>query len=133
MQRLFPILILCLGLSSMAPGWGREKDPAWWEEQKEKGRNPNRYLIFGTVFNHQGLSLPGALIRVRRSGEKRVAAETKSDRRGEFAVRVAEGFEYEITVTAKGFQDAVRRVDARVGDREDLVFRMQALKEGSSQ
>ncbi len=133
MHRPLSILILCVSLSGVAPGWGSEGSAPERQGQKEKGGSPHRYLIFGTVFSHQGLSLPGAAIHVRRSGEKKVAAEATSDRRGEFAVRVPQGFEYQVTVTAKGFRDAVRKVDARAGDREDLVFRMQAVKEERSQ
>jgi len=128
MRRMCLALIICFVFPSVVSGGESGRNSGWREEQKEKRSNANRYLIFGTVLNDQGFSLPGAVIRVRRSGEEKIATETTSDRRGEFAVRVLQGAEYDVTVTAKGFQDAVRKIDARLGDREDLVFRMQPLK-----
>ena len=128
MRRMCLALIIGCVFPSVVSGWESERNSGWWEEQKEKRSHANRFLILGTVFNDQGFALPGAVIRVRRSGKEKIAAETTSDRRGEFAMRVPPGAEYDVTVTAKGFQEAVRRIDARVGDREDLVFRMQPLK-----
>lgn len=124
--------LLCAALTfwfALAPAaLGREsagRYDAAGADQKGKGSHQNDYLIFGTVFTEKGLSFPGAAIRVRRAGEKKVAGEATSDRRGEFAVRVAQGVEYEITVSAKGFQDETRKVDAKYGDRQDLVFRLK--------
>ena len=99
-------------------------------DQKERRGHQNDFLIFGTVFTEQGLSFPGANIRVRRAGEKKIAGEATSDRRGEFAVRVPQGAEYEIAVAAKGFQDETRKIDARLGNREDVVFRMKPARGG---
>lgn len=46
--------------------------------------------------------------------------------RGDFAVRVKMGSDYEVIVRAKGFADQTQPVDAKTGDRfKDLVFRMQ--------
>ena len=89
-----------------------------------------QFLMFGTVFTEQGFSLPGAEIRVRRAGERKVRWEARSDRRGEFAVRVPKGAEYELTVKAQGFQEQMRKVDARAGSREDIVFRLQPVVGG---
>jgi hypothetical protein len=90
--------------------------------QKEK--RPASFLIFGTVFTPQGFALPGAEIRVRKAGEKKVRGEAVSDRRGEFAIRVPPGTEYEVTVTARGFAAQAQKVSAAGASREDLVFRM---------
>ena len=73
------------------------------DEPKKKPRLADQFLIFGTVFQESGFLLAGAEIQVRRAGEKKVRWRQYSDRRGEFAVRVPPGAEYELTVKAKGF------------------------------
>ncbi len=93
-------------------------------EQKRKGPAED-FLVFGTVFNQQGLSLPGAEAGIRRAGEKNIRWRGRSDRRGEFAIRVPHGAEYELTVEARGFEKQERKVDARHAQREDFTFRMQ--------
>ena len=121
------VLVPTVSSRGSAEGYG---GPA--ADQKEKRSHQNDFLIFGTVFTEQGFSLPGAAIRVRRSGEKKVAGEATADRRGEFAVRVPQGAEYEITVAAKGFQDETRKIDAKLGNREDLVFRLRPASGGKA-
>ena len=97
------------------------------QEQRKKGSHADDFLVFGTVFTEQGFALPGATIKVRRAGERKVRGEAYSDRRGEFAVRVPQGAEYEVSVTAKRYREEKRKVDARTGNREDLVFRLEPL------
>jgi hypothetical protein len=88
-------------------------------------RVPQGFLIRGTVFDHQALSLAGAELHIRRSGEKKFHWQTYSNSRGEFAVRVPPGNEYEVVVQAKGFTEAVQPVNAKTGlDEENLVIRM---------
>jgi len=97
------------------------------DEQTKRPRPCEQFLIFGTVFQESGFLLSGAKIEVRRAGEKKVRWRQTSDRRGEFGVCVPPGAEYELTVKAKGFEEQSRKVDARVGKREDLVVRMKPL------
>ena len=124
-------IALCLVfVPAVSSGASAEGNSGPAKDQKEKRSHQNDFLIFGTVFTDQGFSLPGAIIRVRRSGEKKVAGEATADRRGEFAVRVPQGAEYEITVAAKGFQDETRKIDAQSGNREDLVFRLRPVSGG---
>ncbi len=126
---LISVAILLLGLASwLSPATGAIP-------QKEKSRKEaleKEFLLFGTVFTEQGFALPGCEIRVRGAGERKVRWEARSDRRGEFAIRVPvpADTEYEMTVLAKGYQEQTRRVDARTGSREDLVFRLQPATEG---
>ena len=88
-------------------------------------RRPVGFLIRGTVFDLQGLSVPGAELRVRRSGEKKFHWDTYSNSRGEFALRVPPGNQYEVVVQCKTFTDAVQPVNAANGlDEEALVFHM---------
>lgn len=110
--------------AGVTPGW------AAVEAQGKKGAHEEDFLLFGTVFTEQGFALPGAEIRVRRAGERKGRWEARSDRRGEFAVRVPRGAEYEISVSAKGYQGQTRKIDAKTGNRQDLVFRVQPASGG---
>jgi hypothetical protein len=98
--------------------------------QKETPQKPGkpRFVVLGTVFTEQGFALPGAEIRVRRAGEKKVRGEAVSDRRGEFGVRLSSGFEYEVAVKAKGFEEQTQKVDGRSANMQEVVFRMKPAK-----
>jgi len=88
-------------------------------------------LIRGTVFTDKSLSFPGVQLRIRRSGEKRFRWEDRTNSRGEFAIRVSQGVQYEMVVRAKGFADQIRTIDARNGSGENnVVFRMEPAKRG---
>jgi hypothetical protein len=89
------------------------------------------FLVLGTVFTDKAYALPGAKIRVRRTGEKKFHWETYTNSRGEFALRVPQGGEYEIVVLAKGFADQNGSVSAKSGISEDnVVYRMQPVSGG---
>ena len=93
---------------------------------QSSGRHSNDFLVRGTVFSEDGLALPGAELRIRRSSEKKFRWDTETNSRGNFAVRVKMGAEYEVLVRAKGYQDQSLAVNAKTADRyKDLVFRMQ--------
>jgi hypothetical protein len=79
------------------------------------------------VFTDKALSFPGVKLRVRRAGEKKFRWEDSTNSRGEFAIRVPQGAEYEMVVHARGFTDQAQVVDAKSGNGGDknLVFRMQ--------
>jgi Carboxypeptidase regulatory-like domain len=95
-------------------------------KQNHTGAHSNDFLVRGTVFTEEGLALPGAELRIRRSSEKKFRWDTETNSRGDFAVRVKMGADYEVVVRAKGYQDQSLAVDAKTGDRyKDLVFRMQ--------
>jgi len=117
---LTPLLMLVLSAAPTAP-----MARADVQDKAQAASARMHFLLFGTVFTEKGLALPGAEIAIRRAGEKKVRWRAISDRRGEFAVRVPGGAEYELTVTAKGYQDQTRKTNGRAGDREDMVFRMQ--------
>ena len=90
------------------------------------GRHSDDFLVRGTVFTAEGLSLPGAELRIRRSAEKKFRWDTMTNSRGDFAVRVKMGSDYEVIVRAKGYQEQSIAVDGKTGERiKDLVFRMQ--------
>lgn len=98
---------------------------------KKKYSHVNDFLIRGTVFNEKALSFPGAELRIRQAGQKKYRWETRTNSRGEFAVRVPQGSDYEMLVQAKGFSDQTRTVDAKNGENEEtVVFRMQRIAGG---
>ncbi|PYT62332.1 MAG: hypothetical protein DMG35_07850 [Acidobacteria bacterium] len=93
---------------------------------KKKYSHANDFLIRGTVFNDKGLSFPGVELRIRPAGQKKYRWETYTNSRGEFAVRVPQGSDYEMLVHAKGFSDQTRTVDAKNGGNEEtVVFRLE--------
>ena len=84
------------------------------------------FLIIGSVFTDKAYALPGAHLRARRSTEKKFRWEAYTNSRGEFAIRVPQGSEYEMVIVAKGFADQNRAISAKSGISEDnVVFQMQ--------
>ncbi len=131
------LLALLIGLAGLAlPGAARSPVTVHASagraagDQGKKSAHENDFLVFGTVFTEAGLALPGAEVRVRRASERKTRWEARSDRRGEFAVRVPRGAEYELSVSAAGRRAETRRIDARTGSREDLVFRLAPTSGG---
>lgn len=124
------LLLTTAGLSLAAAasfGLPGRQEPAKQDESKRKKKvkpPPPAFLLFGTVFDERGFARPGAEIRIRRAGERKWRWNTLSDRRGEFAVRVPPGGEYELMLRAKGSQEELRKIDARSRNRLDLVFRL---------
>jgi hypothetical protein len=138
------IVILCtaalVASSSIAFGWVQEPAPsppattptrqtpaaAQSKPGKQKYSHVNDFLIRGTVFTDKALSFPGVQLRIRRAGEKKFRWESYTNSRGEFAVRVPQGSDYEMVIRAKGFAEQTRTIDAKTGANEgNIVFRMQ--------
>jgi hypothetical protein len=104
--------------------------PAQKPGNKKSNRVPD-FLIRGTVFNEKALSFPGAELRIRVAGEKKYRWETYTNSRGEFAVRVPSGADYEVLAHVKGFVDQTHNVGARNGrDEETVVFLLQPVTGG---
>jgi Carboxypeptidase regulatory-like domain len=98
--------------------------------KKKSTRHQHDFLIKGTVFTPEGLSFAGARIRIRKSGEKSFHWGSEANSRGEFAIRVIQGARYEVVVSAKGWKEQKKPVDATGSERiEDMVFHME--REGS--
>jgi hypothetical protein len=101
------------------------------KNNNQKYSHANDFLIRGSVFTEKALSFPGVQVRIRRSGEKKFRWEDRTNSRGEFAMRVPQGTQYEMVVHAKDFADQVRTIDARNGAGENnVVFRMEPVKRG---
>src|SRR5438094_10415520 len=93
---------------------------------KKKYSHANDFLIRGTVFTDKALSFPGVQLRIRRAGEKKFRWESYTNSRGEFAIRVPQGSDYELLVRVKGFAEQTRTIDAKTGGNEEsMVFRMK--------
>jgi hypothetical protein len=94
-------------------------------ESGTKGSSKNKaklgFLIVGTVFDERALSLPGVQVRIRRADEKKFRWETYTNARGEFAVRVPEGFDYEVVVRAKHYQDQAKSVTTNNTDAQQRL------------
>ncbi len=98
---------------------------------KKKYSHANDFLIRGTVFTDKALSFPGVQLRIRKLGEKKFRWESYTNSRGEFAVRVPKGSDYEMVVRAKGFAEQTRSIDAKTGGNEEsMVFRMRPTAGG---
>jgi hypothetical protein len=88
----------------------------------------NDFLIRGTVFNDKALSFPNLELSIRRVGEKKFRWQGLTNSRGEFAMRVPKGAEYELVVRAKGFKYQVRTIDAKNGlSEENAIIRMELV------
>jgi len=122
------ILISCAAMLG-AQDPATQRAPAGESSSKQaqsKNTHGNDFLVRGTVFTPEGLALPGVELRIRRASEKKFRWDTASNSRGEFAVRVKMGADYEVVARAKGYQDQSLAVNASTGERfKDLVFHMQ--------
>lgn len=98
---------------------------------RRKYSHADDFLIRGTVFTDKAVSFSGVQLRIRRAGEKKFRWEDRTNSRGEFAIRVPQGTQYEMVARAKGFTDRTRTIDARNGSSENnVVFRMEPAKKG---
>jgi hypothetical protein len=103
--------------------------PAPERSLKEKYSHTNDFLIIGTIFDPQGYAFAGVELRIRRSNEKKYRWDSYTNSRGEFAVRVPQGSDYEMVIHAKGFRDQTRALDAKTGVSEArMVFHMESAE-----
>jgi hypothetical protein len=103
--------------------------PASSSSSKSKHPPTQDLLIRGTVFNEHALSLEGATLRLHRAGEKKSHWRTVSNFRGEFAIRVPHGAEYEVVAEHKGYEPQTLQVGEKDADR-NVVFHMVPLSGG---
>jgi len=141
MNRLRKVPFVCMGLLLLSPALAREatQEAASTPAQdsasttgspgKQRYSHADDFLIRGTVFSENALAFPAVELRFRKEGQKKYKWETYTNLRGEFALRVPQGSNYEILVHAKGFADQTRTVEAKGGGSEEIVvFRMQPVK-----
>jgi Carboxypeptidase regulatory-like domain len=119
------------GISGPQSSSSAESQSSSSKNGHSKYSHANDFLLRGTVFNDKALAFSGAELRIRRSGEKKFRWQDNTNSRGEFAIRVPQGTQYEVLVRAKGFGEQVRTIDARNGSGENnIVFRMEPAKKG---
>jgi hypothetical protein len=96
-----------------------------------KSKHAHDFLIRGTVFQSSGLAFPGITLRIRRESEKKFRWQTVTNSRGEFAVRVPQGIQYEVTAEMKGYAEQSRKIDASSGiSEENVTFRLETAAGG---
>lgn len=98
---------------------------------KNKRSHANDVLLRGTVFNEHGLAMRQVRLSIRRAGEKKSRCETYTNSRGEFAIRVPPGSDYEMQAESKGFEKQTRAIAAKDSSgNEKIIFHMEPLKGG---
>jgi hypothetical protein len=95
---------------------------------KHKSKIPP-FLILGTVFNEHALAFPGVEVKIRRKGEKKFRYDSYTNSRGEFAIRVPDGIEYEVVVREKNYKEQSQAVVANMADvQRRLTFKLESTK-----
>jgi hypothetical protein len=99
---------------------------------KQQRRIPP-FLILGTVFNEGGYAFPGVQVRIRRKGEKKFRYEMYTNLRGEFAIGVPEGIEYEVVVMQKKYKEQSQVVTTEPEDvQKRLSFKLEPITPAKS-
>lgn len=102
--------------------------PAQESSSKHKSKVPP-FLILGTVFNEHALAFPGVEVKIRRKGEKKFRYDTYTNSRGEFAIRVPDGIEYEVVIRQKNYKEQSQGVVANMADvQKRLSFKLESSK-----
>jgi hypothetical protein len=141
MRAYFPVLFAAfLFLISLAPAQGSVSAPPPVSAQDSSSKSRRvipPFLITGTVFNEKGFAFAGVEVKIRRKGEKKFHYDLYTDSRGEFAVRVPDGIEYEVVVRQKKYKEQSQEVLANPADvQKRLTFKLELLtppKTGASQ
>ncbi len=67
-------------------------------------------------------------MKIRRKGDKKFPLTTYTNSRGEFAIRVPVGIEYEVLVRQKGYKDQSEFLTANAEDvQKRLTFRLESI------
>jgi hypothetical protein len=140
MKTLTSVLLASLLVSSLAASAQQQdasQTPANPSPEKQPSSSvstspakPKRilgFLIIGTVFNETALSFPGVQVRVRQAGDKKYRWQTYTNSRGEFAVRVPPGYDYEVTVHMKKYADQTKTVDSKADVQQRLSIQLEPL------
>ena len=99
---------------------------------QESSNKPHRiipaFLILGTVFNENDYAFPGVEVKIRRKGEKKFRYDLYTNSRGEFAVRVPDGIQYEVVVRQKKYKEQSQEVMANMAEvQKRLTFKLESL------
>ncbi|HET6930359.1 MAG TPA: carboxypeptidase-like regulatory domain-containing protein [Candidatus Acidoferrum sp.] len=111
-----------------APAAPAVRAPESSSTSKHKSKVPP-FLILGTVFNEHALAFPGVNVKIRRKGEKKFRYDTYTNSRGEFAIRVPDGIEYEVVIRQKNYKEQSQDVVANMADvQKRLSFKLETSK-----
>ena len=126
-----PAAIFCQNPQPASPvPVAQSAQPESTNKKKPSSKHQHDFLIKGTVFTQEGLGFAGAQIQIRKAGQKSYRWKDVANSRGEFAIRVVQGTQYEVSVSGKGTKEQKKTVDATGSERvEELVFHME--REGS--
>jgi hypothetical protein len=114
--------------AQQAPAAAPPAAPAQESSSKHKSKIPP-FLIIGTVFNERALAFPGVQVKIRRKGEKKFRYDTYTNSRGEFAIRVPDGIQYEVIVRQKNYKEQSQLVEANMADvQKRLTFKLESTK-----
>ena len=108
-----------------ASGAEKQSAPANPAATSKPDRPLPSFLILGSIFNENALSFPGVQVRIRRADEKKFRWETYTNSRGEFAVRVFPGHEYEVVTHVKKYKDQRMTVDGKVDVQQRLSIKLE--------
>jgi hypothetical protein len=119
------------GQGPAAPQDSKLATPETSSTTKGKHSHANELLIRGTVFNEHGLSMHGVKLRTQPANAKKPHWETYTNFRGEFAVRVPKGPDYQIAAEMKGFATQSQAVNGKDGAADEkVIFHMEPVKGG---
>ena len=123
---------------SPGPPTGAPAAPPVAPAQESSSTNTHKskippFLILGTVFNEHALAFPGVEVKIRRKGEKKFRYDTYTNSRGEFAIRVPDGIEYEVIIREKNYKEQAQLVTANMSDvQKRLSFKLESSKPGKA-
>jgi Carboxypeptidase regulatory-like domain len=119
------------GQEPAAPQESKNATPESSSTTKGKRSHANELLIRGTVFNEHGIAMRGVKLRIQRGDAKKPRRETYSNFRGEFAVRVPKGADYQIAAEITGFAKQSQAVNGKDGAAEEkIIFHLEPVKGG---
>jgi len=126
------LLLAAIVLPSLASAQQPVPPPPPTQESSSTSKHNSKippFLILGTVFNEHALAFPGVEVKIRRKGEKKFRYDTYTNSRGEFAIRVPDGIEYEVVIRQKNYKEQSQDVVANTADvQKRLSFKLESNK-----
>ena len=90
------------------------------------------FLILGTVFNEKDLAFPGVQVCIRRTEEKKLHCDTYTNSRGEFAMRVLPGYDYEVVARIKHYEPQSRNISSKSDVQQRLSIRLEPVAQAKT-
>jgi len=126
------LLLAAIVLPSLASAQQPVPPPPPTQESSSTSKHNSKippFLILGTVFNEHALAFPGVEVKIRRKGEKKFRYDTYTNSRGEFAIRVPDGIEYEVVIRQKNYKEQSQGLVANMADvQKRLSFKLESNK-----